>query len=92
MSTNLRCTRRSCRKRLSIPAGRAIPLCPSCGSHLAIDPEPKRRTRLQTCYCDGLPYPHRCTTLGCNHGPLLDDDEYDPRAHLRRLQRANRLW
>lgn len=85
MSLNLRCTRRSCRKRLTIHAGQRIPLCPRCGSHLAHDPEPRRRTKKQTCYCDQLPYPHRRGTSFCIHGQL-DHDEL--RSHMRRLQRG----
>ena len=84
MSTNLRCTRRSCRKRHTVHAGQRIPLCPRCGAHLAEDPAPKRRTRLRTCYCDGLPYPHRRETTGCTHGEL----DYEAfRSHIRNLRR-----
>lgn len=88
MSINLRCTRTSCRKRLSIPTGARIPLCPRCGGHLAHDPEPRRRSRRDTCHCDQLPYLHRRGTNFCTYGPRLDEEDH--RAHLRRLQRTTR--
>jgi hypothetical protein len=88
MSTNYRCTRTAYRKRLSLPnRAKHVPLCPSCHiGHLSEDPEPKRRTRRQTCTCSELPYPHRRGTNFCAYGPRLDDEDY--RAHLRHLQRT----
>jgi hypothetical protein len=87
MSTNYRCTRSACRKRLSLPnRAKRVPLCPFCGSHLAEDSEPKRRARKNTCTCSELPYPHRRGTNFCAYGPRLSDEDH--RAHLRHLQRT----
>jgi hypothetical protein len=88
MSINLRCTRSSCRKRHTVRAGQRIPSYPRCGGHLSHDPEPRRRSRRDTCTCDQLPYPHRRGTNFCTYGPQLDEEEL--RSHLRRLQRTTR--
>lgn len=84
MSLNYRCTRRSCRKRVSIRVGKAPGLCPSCGGHLSLDLEPKRRNKRNTCTCCYLPFPHCRGTLGCSYGPAMDEDDY--RALIRNLQ------
>lgn len=62
---NYRCTRSRCRARTTLKKKKeayAYPerkVCPKCGWRISYDPEPKRRSKRDTCYCDGYPFPHR---------------------------------
>lgn len=83
MTYNYRCTRNSCRRRvtrrkkLEQYVQKKWTVCPSCGGRLSYDPEPKRRAKRDKCVCDGYPFPHRMgTEPWCKHakvGPSDDD-------------------
>ena len=63
MSINYRCTKASCRARVTLK--RSLnkyvrePRCRHCGGMLSHDPEPKRRHKKEKCVCDGYYFPHR---------------------------------
>lgn len=90
MSVNYRCTRSSCRKRITLKRRKELyvrePTCAVCGGNLSYDPEPKRRATLQVCHCDGLPFPHRSGTRFCIHsdGPESEEDFRDMLRHMTR--------
>lgn len=88
MAYNYRCSRTSCRARVT--RKRLIETyvidvyrrCPACGSDsLKIDNSVKRRSSLLRCDCDGYSFPHRRgTEPWCVHarrGP--DDSDYRER-------------
>jgi hypothetical protein len=67
-----RCTHSDCKKRHSLSRRleqyRRRKRCVDCGRCLTgkRDLEPRRRSKANTCTCDGYPFPHRRGSLWCN--------------------------
>lgn len=86
MTINYRCTRQSCRtrvtrkKQIELYVLAKYKSCPACGGRLSYDPEPKRRASRDVCRCDGYQFPHRKGTEPWCHqaetGPSDEDWKY----------------
>ena len=70
--------------------------CEKCGELMTLElgrlqRSTERNSTYDTCTCDGLPYPHRRTTRGCEYGTPLDEQDYeDFKAALIRAIRTRR--
>jgi len=62
MTYPYRCTRNRCRKRRSLPKHThqyiKTPICRVCVGKLSFDKTKRKRTKRDTCTCDGISYPH----------------------------------
>lgn len=63
MAYQCRCTRKSCRKRVTLKkhpdAYKVYPKCKGCGGHVNHQPTERLYDKLRTCYCGSIRYPHR---------------------------------
>lgn len=80
MSVNYRCTTAKCRRRRTLKkelnAYARTPRCLSCGGRLSHDPEPRRRSHRDRCWCDGYHFPHRKgTEPWCSRAKIGPSDE-----------------
>ncbi len=95
MSWRYRCTRRSCRARVSRRRQLYIDerVCKVCGGRLADrTAERAAKRRRETCHCDAWPHPHSIYSDWCQHqvGPKLADPP-DPagfEAHMRTARKT----
>lgn len=62
MTYPYRCTTRNCRKRKALRKHTyqylKTPVCKICGGTLHLDEGKRKRTKQDTCKCDGIPFPH----------------------------------
>ena len=69
MSYNYRCSKRACRKRVSLkqPIERyaRVKLCVCGHDSLKLDKAVKKQSKLNRCYCDGYHFPHNKNSLFC---------------------------
>lgn len=84
MSYPYRCTRTTCRKRVTLPRRKEDyvrePRCRVCGGSINLDKHVRPRDRALTCRCDAFPFPHRAASspFCVDHptGPTVADWDY----------------
>lgn len=85
MTYNYRCTRASCRARVTLKKKKEQyvrgKVCRVCGGNISHDPGPKRRHKREVCLCDGYSFPHRSGTAPwCVDSPREPtEEEYQER-------------
>lgn len=70
------------------------PKCPNCGSLITyMDKHRMNRKKTETCFCDGVPYPHRIgSVVFCRHSKRLPTDEDHEKRYSGYIQKNRLLY